>query len=77
MTVEDTGLGIPKEEMPNMFQRFYRPHIEGRPDGTGLGLAICQEIVKRHGGKIYIESEYGKGTKVTVEIGMTKPADVA
>jgi signal transduction histidine kinase len=73
LTVEDTGLGIPKEDMPNLFQRFYRPHMEGRPDGTGLGLAICNKIVQIHGGKIAIESELGKGTKVTVELKKIHP----
>jgi signal transduction histidine kinase len=67
-TVEDTGLGITAEELPHVFERFYRGTAgrqSGAP-GTGLGLAICKEIVDRLGGRITVESEPGHGTTFTV-----------
>ncbi|GAB5047399.1 sensor histidine kinase [Thermodesulfovibrio sp. TK110] len=66
--VKDTGAGIPKEDIEKVFERFYRVNrTRATEDGSsGLGLSICKEIVKLHKGKIYIESELGKGTTVTV-----------
>ncbi|GAB4579035.1 MAG: hypothetical protein Fur0022_17730 [Anaerolineales bacterium] len=62
--VQDTGLGIPAKDLPFIFDRFYRVHADDRADieGNGLGLAIVKAIVEQHGGKITVESEYGKGT---------------
>lgn len=66
ITVEDEGPGISKEDLPHVFERFYR----GRQDtgGFGLGLAICKEIVEGMGGRISIESEEGVGTRVNIEL---------
>jgi signal transduction histidine kinase len=66
--VRDTGMGIPPEEYPNLFTRFFRASnaAEAALPGTGLGLAIVQEIVHRHGGAIDVDSELGVGTTVTV-----------
>ena len=65
--VNDTGVGIPKEALPKIFDRFYRVHRPGKQiQGTGLGLAIVKEIVTMHGGRIEIESEVGQGTTFTV-----------
>ncbi len=67
-SVADTGPGIPEDERPRVFDRFFRG-IVGRASGlpgTGLGLAICKEIVERHGGQIVLATGGGKGTKVTV-----------
>ena len=68
--VEDTGIGIPKNEQSEIFQRFFRGEASRRTGapGTGLGLAICQEIAKRHGGHIHVTSEGipGKGTQFSV-----------
>ena len=66
--VEDTGIGIPGEHLPHIFDRFYRVNrIHTNSDeGSGLGLAICQHIVELHGGKIVAESEVGKGSSFTV-----------
>jgi two-component system, sporulation sensor kinase E len=65
VTFIDNGSGIKKEKMKNLFQPFFTTKMRG----TGLGLAICRRIIiDRHHGKIHIESEEGKGTKVTVEL---------
>jgi two-component sensor histidine kinase len=60
LSVSDTGIGIPKEDLPHIFKRFYRArnHIA---EGTGLGLAICQTIAEKHQATITVESEEGKG----------------
>jgi two-component system OmpR family sensor kinase len=68
ITVSDTGIGIPKEELPKIFDRFYRSDAARamHPKGSGLGLSICQWIVKVHGGEIDVRSEPGQGTQVTL-----------
>jgi signal transduction histidine kinase len=62
--VTDTGMGIPREALPRMFERFYQvDHALSRKfGGTGLGLAISRMIVEAHGGDIWVESELGKGS---------------
>lgn len=60
VTVKDTGCGISEEDLPHIWERYYKgKHSE---TGTGLGLFICKFIVESHGGKIWVESEVGKGT---------------
>jgi signal transduction histidine kinase len=68
LEVRDTGAGIPAEELPRVFERFYRSDdARGRShEGSGIGLALAQELVKLHGGSIDVESEPGKGTTFTV-----------
>ncbi|WP_367343610.1 PAS domain S-box protein [Methanomethylovorans sp.] len=68
--VRDTGIGIPADQLPHLFQRFYQVDSSAsrRYGGTGLGLYISRTIVEAHGGKIWIESEEGKGTTVHVEL---------
>lgn len=63
--VQDDGIGIPREDREHIFEKFYRArnHAEANAPGTGLGLAITREIVLKHGGKIWFESEPGQGTK--------------
>jgi PAS domain S-box-containing protein len=65
--VSDTGIGIPKEALPKIFDRFHRVHRPGeQTQGTGLGLAIMKEIVSMHGGRIEVESEVNQGTTFNV-----------
>jgi PAS domain S-box-containing protein len=67
ISVSDTGVGIPKESLGKIFDRFYRVHRAGsRVQGTGLGLTIVREIVAMHGGRIEVESEEGRGSSFTV-----------
>ncbi|MHB1377489.1 MAG: sensor histidine kinase [Candidatus Humimicrobiaceae bacterium] len=68
--ITDNGIGIPPEELPHVFERFYRSsNISGIYDnGSGLGLAITKEIIEKHNGVIKIESSYGNWTKVTVRL---------
>ncbi len=70
VSVRDTGEGIRSEDLPHIFERFYRGE-KSRNRGTGgagLGLAIAQGIVRAHGGDIRVESQTGKGTKFTFNI---------
>jgi two-component system phosphate regulon sensor histidine kinase PhoR len=67
ISVSDTGMGIPKEALSRIFERFYCVHRPGKQvQGTGLGLAIVNKIVKMHSGRIEVESEVDHGTTVTV-----------
>lgn len=70
LQVEDTGVGIPEEEIPHMFERFHRvKHTRGRTyEGTGIGLSLVKELVMLHHGDISIESEEGIGSTFTVRL---------
>lgn len=70
VSVSDTGIGIAKEHLSKVFERFYQADSSStrRYGGTGLGLAVAQEIVEAHGGKIWAESEVGKGSRFTFTI---------
>lgn len=68
LKVEDDGIGIPAEDLPRIFERFYRVDKSRSSKGTGLGLAIVKHIVKIFNGEIFVESKLGKGTRFTIKI---------
>ena len=76
-SVKDNGIGIPKEDVQKVFDRFYRvDKARSRESGgTGLGLSIAQEIVVRHGGRIDLKSRLGSGTTITVWLPVEGPSD--
>jgi len=68
-TVSDTGIGIPKEKMDQIFEPFTRRELEGRTtEGVGLGLSISRKLVEFMGGRLSVESEVGKGSVFTIEL---------
>ncbi len=71
LTVRDTGKGIPRQELPKIFERYYTtksgPDATGK-GGTGVGLSTCRDIVEAHQGRIRVESTVGKGTAFTVRL---------
>jgi PAS domain S-box-containing protein len=74
--VQDTGIGIPPEALPRIFERFYRvddPRVQETP-GTGLGLSIVKALVELHGGQIGVESEVGKGSTFYFTLPIARPA---
>jgi two-component system, OmpR family, phosphate regulon sensor histidine kinase PhoR len=76
LTVSDDGIGIAKEDLPRIFERFYRADKARSPDkvrGTGLGLAIVKHIAQLHGGRVEAESELDQGTTIRVVL----PVDIA
>jgi signal transduction histidine kinase len=81
--VSDTGPGIPAEELPHIFERFYQGRAQGRTAartpmaGSGLGLALAKRVVEAHRGRISVESERGKGTTVRFELPLSPSAGAA
>lgn len=76
LQVKDTGLGIPEQDLPNIFEKFYRVN---RPEhntskGTGLGLSIAKAIIEQHHGNIWVESELGTGSTFSIELPLGTPA---
>jgi signal transduction histidine kinase len=71
LTVRDSGCGIPRDQLPKIFDRFYTtksgPDATGK-GGTGVGLSACREIVDAHQGRLRVESSVGKGTAFTVRL---------
>jgi signal transduction histidine kinase len=70
ISVIDTGIGIPEGEHEKIFERFYQVDGSSRRKfkGVGLGLAVCRDIVKAHGGRIWVEQSSDKGTTITFSI---------
>ncbi len=74
LTISDTGLGIATDDLPRIFERFYRgDKARTSNGGIGLGLAICQEVVHSHGGRIDVTSLVGEGTTFTVRFPLSSP----
>lgn len=68
-SVKDTGLGIPADQLPQLFTRFFRAsNVERTVSGTGLGLSICRKIIDMHNGDVRVESEVNVGTEFTVHL---------
>lgn len=81
LIVKDNGPGIAAEELPHIFERFYRGDKSRQRDkvtrGTGLGLCICQSVVHAHGGDILVESTFGQGSTFTVRLPLLSPEALA
>ena len=75
VAVSDAGTGISAEDLPHIFERFYQGKNKAKNTsaGSGLGLALAKKVVEAHGGRIWIESEVGKGTTVRFILRLTKP----
>jgi signal transduction histidine kinase len=74
IAVADTGAGIPKDDLPRIFTKFYQ--AKNAKKGTGIGLALVRHLVEAHKGRVYVESELKKGTTFFVEL-PAAPAEVA
>jgi len=74
IAVEDTGIGIASENLPYIFQPFYR--VVSEVEGTGLGLSIAKEIVEMHEGTLSVRSQPGKGSIFTITLPLLKPMQV-
>lgn len=75
--VDDTGSGITPQDLPHIFERFYRADKARSREqgGTGLGLSIVKHITQLHGGSVHAESTYGKGTSIILRLPLTQPYD--
>ena len=73
VTVADTGEGIPAEELPHVFDRFYRvdPSRSRATGGVGLGLTIAKQLIAAHGGAIRVESSPGEGSRFIFDLPLT------
>ena len=78
VTVSDTGPGIPEEDLPYIFEKYYRGAGSGvsQHEGAGLGLAISRGVVEKHGGRIWVENRGGHGARFVFRIPAVQPADV-
>jgi signal transduction histidine kinase len=74
LRISDHGIGMSKEQLARVFERFYRADTSGKIPGTGLGMSIVKEIVELHGGHIELASKVGAGTTVTIWLQASVPA---
>jgi signal transduction histidine kinase len=70
--VRDTGSGIPEEQQPHIFDKFYQVGGQARSKGAGLGLTIAYEVVQGHGGELTVESNPGEGTTFQIRLPLTR-----
>jgi len=76
VSVTDYGLGISAEDQQSVFERFFRGgDIQKRFPGMGIGLYICEQIVKNHGGTIWVESEKGKGSTFSFTLPISREVE--
>ena len=77
MSVSDTGIGIPARDLPKLFDRFFQveEHLTRKHGGMGLGLSVAKSMVELHGGRIWVESEEGKGSTFTFLLPMGEPEE--
>jgi two-component system phosphate regulon sensor histidine kinase PhoR len=75
LTVSDTGIGIPKADQSRIFERFYRVDVARSREagGTGLGLAIAKHLVEVHGGRLWVDSEVGRGSQFHFSVPLFEP----
>ena len=74
MAISDTGIGIVAEDLPHVFERFYKVDKARTEQGTGMGLAIAKHIVEAHGGRIWVQSKIGRGSTFTFSLPVKKVA---
>ena len=75
--MKDDGLGIDKDELPKMFEQFFRAKTSTGIAGTGIGLHIVKQIIDHHGGSVSVESEVGVGSTFTVRLPISGPMELA
>jgi signal transduction histidine kinase len=74
ISIEDHGIGMTPDQVARVFEKFYRADASNTAiQGTGLGMTIVQNLLEAHGGKVWVESIYGAGTTVKLEIPLTRP----
>ena len=73
VSVSDTGIGISKEDLPHVFERFYKADKARPRGGSGLGLAIAKHTIQAHGGSIWTQSEEGKGSTFSFSLPIKQP----
>jgi two-component system, chemotaxis family, sensor kinase Cph1 len=73
-SVADTGVGIPADQVDHVFERYWKGKAEGR-EGTGLGLYIAKGIVEAHGGRIWVESRVGQGSRFSFTVPLVRSAE--
>jgi signal transduction histidine kinase len=72
LRVSDSGIGIPSTDIPYVFNKFYRASNVQNTAGTGLGLSIVKSVAEIHGGRVWVDSTEGNGTKFTVVLPLPK-----